>query len=123
MTEVWARQTFFVSFVDARDVTWSDQAYRKDSAALVRELEDGSPPFRVATAIVIHSPVARAAMSALNALIRASNPPVVVATPREAAGVLERRWAAARGALPRALVDGLREVRLDRLDLPPVPMD
>ena len=120
MGSVWARRQYFVSYVDARDVTWTDNDYRKQAAAVVRVLEDGKPPFRVGTAIVIRSALTRAALSVLNALSRSVNPPVVVATPVEAAGVLSRLWTDARGPLPRALIEGLDAVRRDQLDLPRV---
>jgi hypothetical protein len=120
MSGVWARRAHFVSYVDARDVTWTDHNYRARAASVVRALEDGQPPFRVCTAIVIRSGVARAALSVLNVLSRSMNPPVVVATPVEAAGVLSRAWGQTRGPLPRALIDGLDAVRRDELDLPRV---
>jgi len=116
----FARQQRVLWYMDTRRATRADALYRKQVASYADELESLGHKYSVCSVVVLDNPVLRAGLTAINWISRPVIPVHVVATPFEAAGMLERAWLADGGELTPPLREGLRRMRSDSLEFTPV---
>lgn len=116
----FARQQRVLWYMDTRRATRVDALYRERIAKYTDELESLGHQYSVCSVVVLNKAVLRAALTAINWISRPVIPVHVVATPFEAAGMLERAWLADGGELTPALREGLHRMRNDSLVFTPV---
>jgi len=122
MRRGFARNERVMWYMDARKATRVDALYRKQVAVYTDELESVGHKYSVCSVVVLDKPVLRAALTAINWITRPVITVHVVATPFEAAGLLERAWRDDGGAFTPDLLEGIRRVRTDSLQFMPVPL-
>lgn len=116
----FAREQRVMWYMDARKATRVDALYRKQVAVYTDELESLGHKYSACSVVVLDKAVLRAALTAINWITRPVLTVHVVATPFEAAGILERAWRDDGGAFTPDLLEGIQRVRQDRLDFSPV---
>ena len=116
----FARQQRVLWYFDARRATRVDALYRKQVALYTDELESLGHKHSVWSVVVLDKAALRAAPRANNWISSPVIPVHVVATPFEAAGMLERAWLADGGELTPTLREGLSRMRSDSLVFSPV---
>lgn len=122
MRRGFARNEPVMWYMDARKATRVDALYRKQVAVYTDELESLGHKYSVCSVVVLDKAVLRAALTAINWITRPVLTVHVVATPFEAAGILERAWRDDGGAFTPDLLEGIRRVRTDTLEFVPVPL-
>ena len=123
MRRGFAKEQRVMWYMDARRATRVDALYRKQVAIYTDELESLGHKYSACSVVVLDKAVLRAALTAINWITRPVLTVHVVATPFEAAGILERAWRDDGGAFTPDLLEGIQRVRQDRLEFVPVRLD